>query len=173
MGEYNASVACLAEGSAEQAIMDILLDNDLLIFSRQDLIDEKVLRLRSAEKFEQRYLRKNFSGRITIYRILDSRHENFKISKAYQHQVKVVNIITAPEIEMLIILSEGQYDAFKKSGQKPSEFCKKVLRYRNVKTHDFVKTYFSKPAALTEAIRKYVMVSRIPKRGRNPAGPSA
>jgi len=52
---------------------------------------------------------------------------------------------------MLIILSEGQYDAFKKSGQKPSEFCKKVLRYRNVKTHDFVKTYFSKPAALTEA----------------------
>jgi len=163
MGEYSASVACLAEGSAEQAVMDILLDNDLLIFDRQDLIDEKVLRFRSAEKFEQRYLRKNFSGQITVYRILDSRRENFRISKAYQHQVKVVNIITAPEIEMLIILGENQYDAFKKSGQKPSEFCKGTLRYKNVKTYDFVKAYFSNPAVLTEAIRKYVSVSRIPK----------
>jgi len=163
MGEYSASVACLAEGSAEQAVMDILLDNDLLIFDRRDLIDEKVLRFRSAEKFEQRYLRKSFSGQITVYRILDSRRENFRISKAYRHQVKVVNIITAPEIEMLIILSENQYDAFKKSGQKPSEFCKGTLRYKNVKTYDFVKAYFSNPAVLTEAIRKYVSVSRIPK----------
>ena len=28
--------ACICEGSAENAIMDILLDNDLLIFTRED-----------------------------------------------------------------------------------------------------------------------------------------
>ena len=37
-----------------------------------------------------------------MIRILDSRRENFKISKAYQFMVDVINVITAPEIEMLI-----------------------------------------------------------------------
>jgi len=95
IGKY---VACIAEGSAEAAIIDILLDNDLLIFNREMLIDEKVIRCRNASTFESRYLRKDFNGKITIFRILDSRRENFKLSKAYKHQVDVVNIITAPEI---------------------------------------------------------------------------
>ncbi len=30
--------ACICEGSAENAIIDILLDNELLIFSREDLL---------------------------------------------------------------------------------------------------------------------------------------
>jgi len=171
MGEYSASVACLAEGSAEQAVMDILLDNDLLIFDRRDLIDEKVLRFRSAEKFEQRYLRKSFSGQITVYRILDSRPREFQDKQSIsasgqssQHHH------CAGDRDVDHIEAENQYDAFKKSGQKPSEFCKGTLRYKNVKTYDFVKAYFSNPAVLTEAIRKYVSVSRIPKGGRNFAG---
>ena len=35
-------IACICEGSAEEAIMDILLDHDLLIFSREDLLEERV-----------------------------------------------------------------------------------------------------------------------------------
>ena len=30
--------ACICEGSAENAIMDILLDNDLLIFTREEML---------------------------------------------------------------------------------------------------------------------------------------
>ena len=33
-------VACICEGGAETVIMNMLLDNDLLIFNRQQLIDE-------------------------------------------------------------------------------------------------------------------------------------
>ena len=33
--------ACICEGSAEAAIIDILVDNDLLIFSREEMLDEK------------------------------------------------------------------------------------------------------------------------------------
>jgi len=36
--------ACICEESAENAIMDILLDNNLLIFSREELLEEKVIR---------------------------------------------------------------------------------------------------------------------------------
>ena len=74
---------CICEGSAEHAIMDILLDHKRLIFSRED------------KKFEEKYLRKGFSDKISIIRILDSRRENFKLSKAYENKVDIINVITA------------------------------------------------------------------------------
>lgn len=166
MFELGSYVACIAEGSAERAIMDILLDHHLLIFERSMLIDEEVLPCRSADSFEKRHLRFRFDGEITVFRILDSRRENFKLSKAYQHKVKVINIITAPEIEMLIIFREGKYMQFKKSRMKPNEFCKSKLGYSNVKSYDFVKNYFSDPNVLVAAIREYKSISNV-KRGEN------
>lgn len=34
--------ACICEGSAESAIIDILVDNNLLIFTREEMLDERV-----------------------------------------------------------------------------------------------------------------------------------
>ena len=36
--------ACICEGSAEEAIIDIQVDNDLLIFNREEMLDERVIR---------------------------------------------------------------------------------------------------------------------------------
>ncbi len=124
--------ACICEGAAEAAIMDILLDNHLLIF-------------------------------VSVIRILDSRKENFKLSKAYERKVDVINVITAPEIEMLIIFNEDKYNEFKKSGKKPSIFCKENLKMPNVKSYDFVKSYFGNPKILVQAIKKYNEISKIRK----------
>lgn len=154
--------ACICEGSAESAIIDVLVDNDLLIFTREEMLDESVIRCRSAKKFEERYLRKGFSSQISVLRILDSRREEFRLSKAYAGKVDVINIITAPEIEMLIIHSEGMYEKFKRSGKKPSDFCKEDLRMRDVKSYDFVRVYFSDPDKLVAAIREYRRVANIP-----------
>ena len=95
------------------AIIDVLVDNNLLIFTREDMLEE--------------------------------------------------NVITAPEIEMLIIHSEGAYERFKRSGKKPSEFCKADLRMHNVKSYDFVKDYFSNPQTLVNAIKEYRRTANIPK----------
>lgn len=54
--------ACICEGAAENAIMDILLDEDLLVFSREEMLEESVIRCRDGKKFEQKYLRKGFAG---------------------------------------------------------------------------------------------------------------
>lgn len=156
-------VACIAEGGAETAIIDILLDHHLLIFDREEMLDEQVLRCRSASMFESKYLRKGFSGKITVYRILDSRRENFRMSKAYEHKVDVINVVTAPEIEMLIILNENRYVDFKKSGMKPSEYCMNALKLHCVKSYDFVTQYFSDPSVLIAAMKRYTEVSRIAK----------
>ena len=45
--------ACTCEGSAERAIMDILLDNDLLIFTREEMLEEEVIWCREGKKFEE------------------------------------------------------------------------------------------------------------------------
>ncbi|MDO5392907.1 MAG: hypothetical protein Q4F24_17720 [Eubacteriales bacterium] len=155
--------ACICEGAAETAIIDILLDNELLIFNREEILEEKVIRCREGRKFETRYLRKGFRDKISVIRILDSRRENFKLSKAYENKVDVINVITAPEIEMLIIFSEDKYRDFKKSGKKPSDYCKENLRMPQVKTYEFVKDYFANPKVLIHAIEKYSEISKIRK----------
>ncbi len=156
-------IACICEGNSEHAIMDILLENNRLQFTRENLIDGKIIRCRDGRTFEQRYLRKGFSNTITVLRILDSRKENFKLSKGYADKVEVINIITAPEIEMLIICSEHKYNTFKKSGKKPSEYCKADLGYKNVKNYEFVKQYFANVDKLIDAIFEYRRVSNLPK----------
>ena len=153
--------ACICEGSAEEAVIDILIDHDLLIFTREELLEERVIRCRNAKRFEERYLRKGFDEKISVIRIFDSRREEFRLSKAYEKKIDVTNIITAPEIEMLIIHAEGVYDQFKRSGKKPSEFCKSSLRMHYVKSYDFVKKYFSDPKTLVKAIREYRRTANI------------
>ncbi|WP_347501006.1 hypothetical protein [Clostridium sp. chh4-2] len=156
--------ACICEGGAERAILDLLLDQDKLIFSRAELLEEEVLRSRKGKDFEEKYLRKEFSGKIIVYRILDSRRENFKISKAYQDKVEIINVVTAPEIEMLIICNEGKYKDFeKRKNMLPSEYCKSVLKFKNVKSVTFVKKYFSDVSVLENSLNEYKRVSKIRK----------
>ena len=77
-------IACICEGGAETAIINLLLDNDMLIFSRNQLLEEEVLPRTPVKDFEKRYLRREYDGKITILRIIDSRSEKFNLSKAYR-----------------------------------------------------------------------------------------
>ncbi len=163
MGKY---IACICEGGAERAILDLLLDNNKLIFKREDLLEGEVLRYRSSKVFENRYLRKGFAEKITIYRILDSRGERFNLSKAYEHKVDIKNVITAPEIEKLIICNEGKYKDYEREERKnprlkPSIYCKTILKHQNVKNYDFVKEYFSDIQVLVNALHEYRRISKI------------
>ena len=156
--------ACLCEGGAERVILDLLLDHDKLIFARNELLEEEILESRKGKDFEEKYLRREFKGKITVYRILDSRRENFKISKAYQNKVDVINVITAPEIEMLIICNEGKYKDFKKRKKmSPSEYCKSILEMKNVKSVSFVKSYFAEISVLENSLYEYKRVSNVRK----------
>lgn len=56
--------ACICEGSAENAIMDILLDNNLLIFSREEMLEEEVIHCREGKRFEEKYVRELRYGSI-------------------------------------------------------------------------------------------------------------
>lgn len=148
-------IACLCEGSMEQAIIEILLDNNRLIFKRDDLLDGEVLRCRSAKNFERDHLKKWKNQQITVYRILDSVNENFKLSGPYAKHVNVVNIITAPEIEMLVIHAEGKYDDYSRKHMKPSDYVKQHLKFGKIKSYEFAKSYFADVDVLVDAILQH------------------
>ena len=78
------------------------------------------------------------------------------------HKVGVQNIITAPEIEMLVILSERKYKQYKSSGKKPSDYCKIDLGLANVKSRDFILDYFNDTDKLIKAILEYKRISNVP-----------
>lgn len=156
---YEGLVACICEGGAERTIVEILLDSDLLCFSYENLLDGEILgkRDRSARNFEKNHLRKEFDEKVTVVRILDSFSEKFELSKLYKEKIKVVNVITAPEIEMLVIINENKYTEYQKvkSTKKPSEFCKDELNISNVKRPQFIKEYFSDTDVLVNTLKKY------------------
>lgn len=154
-------VACICEGSAEKAIINILLENDKLIFNKKQMIDREVIPCRNGRNFEAKYLRKGFEQKITVYRILDSRREKFILSKPYEEKVDIINVITAPEIEMLIIFNEDKYEEYKKSGLKPSIYCKSSLKYKDVKSYKFIEGYFRDVDKLILCIRKYKSKSAV------------
>lgn len=162
-------VACMYEGEAERAILDILLDNDKLIFTREELLEEEPIARCTVKDFERRYLRKSFQGKISLLRVIDSRNEQFNLSKAYKDKVNLITIITAPEIEMLIILAEDRlkdfikYENKRKHENKPSTFCKEILKYHDVKSYEFITDYFSDVELLLGTIKEYKRVSKIKK----------
>lgn len=125
--ELSKYVACICEGTAEEVIMEILLDNDRLFFDRSQLLEETLIRCRDAKKFG------------------------------------VINVITAPEIEMLVIFAEKKYTAFKNSRKRPSDFCTQDLGLNNVKNRAFVQEYFQDVDRLVDAIEEYKRVSHLPK----------
>ena len=157
--------AILCEGNAEEEVMEILLENDCLIISYNELFYNEVLRVRSAEKFCENYLRTELSEPVTIYRILDSKNENFKLTKklkkAYANKINRVKVvITSEEMEILIIHAEERYEHYQRwragrTNSKPSDYCKEELEFSDVKKKGFYKIYFSDYRRLIEAIHLY------------------
>lgn len=157
--------AILLEGAAEQAIIDILLENDRLIIAKSGLIDEKALRVRSIDKFCDKYLNRAFDY-VTVYRVLDSESEKSKLNsknkKLYQEKMTVKSIITNPEIEILYIIAEGKYQEYLKvkSFQKPSDFCKQQLKCKDIKSYAYVYGYFGKDVnKLISILKEYKSLS--------------
>ena len=81
-------------------------------------------------------------------------------------KVDVNNVITAPEIEKLIICNEKKYKDYEREARKnprlmPSIYCKSILKFNNVKSYDFVTEYFSDMQVLLNALHEYRRVSKV------------
>ena len=159
-GKY---ILCVCEGIAEESIIDLLLDNDKLCFSRKDLINnQKCTRIRNGDRLASEFLNVEYKKDIVILRILDRENEKISLPKVYKHNkhISVVNIVTKPEIEFLHIIAENLENDFEhhkrhQKNLKPSEYCKSHFS-QNVKSQDFIfQLYSNNIDKLTDAILSY------------------
>lgn len=165
----NNLYALIVEGAAEEGILNVLIEKNLLKFPISEIYMEKVIRVRSATKFQKSFLNQGLGNtKLIIYRILDSRKEQFNLSKAYRRKVdKIIELYTRPEIEMLFIVYHHDYQKYTtkfKSIMKPSTFAHQ--NYSDVKNlkakNDVYDFWIQRPAALVAAIKDFAKFTSDP-----------
>lgn len=103
---------------------------------------------------------------LLIIRIVDSDSDVLRIPRGYEHAAEVVNLRTHPEIEMLVIINEGMYGKYTNGSKrlKPSDYCKRELGMKQVKSRAWLERYWAEPGRLEHALKEY---SRLHRFGRN------
>lgn len=153
-------ILCLCEGTAEEDIMNWLLDENRLLFTRKDLIDKKFIRTRIVKKIEDIYLSLDYDKPIVIMRIIDSKKEKFNLGNLYKGRFEVMNIITNPEIEILMIVNRGDLHSYAtkqtREKLKPSEYAAKHYRIKKIKQSGTMKDFFNNDIdSLVHSIREH------------------
>lgn len=157
----NAQIACICEGSVEVALIDLLLESDKLIFSRDNLISNAPLppKYKKGKAFSEQYLGMNYGKKIHVIIIQDG-DEKFKLTKTYLRKIEepIIYIKTKPEIEMLLIHKLGFFDEYQKvkSNKKPSVFLQEKLKMKqqDLKSTKFIKQTYDGDS-LVDAIELY------------------
>ena len=156
-------ILLLCEGKCEQTIMDILLDNNMLTFTRDDLIERRGYPIRYLCNANIVSALERYNQPVKIYRIIDKK-ENLAIPKQIKHIVpkeEVYDYITKPELEILLIINENLYGKFSNmSNCKASVFAKENILYngkRYEKTEKFLRDYYGgkKSFLLLKKIKEY------------------
>lgn len=157
----NDIVACICEGNSEKNILSLLLEQNKLIFTKEQLLDDQIFqgKYRNPKNFCDQYLTMDYEeSKIVILVILD-KIESYAINAPYSHKVRDKHlIVTSPESEMLMIHSAGLYDEYQKekSKKKPSEFLaeKWKMSSSKIKSKQFIETFYSENS-LVDAIKEH------------------
>lgn len=115
-------IACIYEGGAEEAVLDLLMENECLYFSKDDLLSGDFIRRVSGKVFASRFLGYSIKeNSIDMIRVQDSRRADLGLPSTYRCEIRSeVKCLTRPEIEMLVIIAEDCHDDFQKRRMKPS-----------------------------------------------------
>lgn len=162
----------MCEGSNELEIMRILLNNDKLIFGEDELIGLTPYHARQLSNSQVRTeLNMYPRNDVLVMRIGDVQNDTFKIPNDYKKKiVEVRKYCTKPELEMLLIISEGlvlEFDKIK-SKMSPKEFAKKHIKCGRRKydnSTQFYRDYYgTNPDKLVKAIKEYKRIKGVHKK---------
>lgn len=168
-------VAIVVEGATEKAIIELLIENDCLMFSSSqvvnyDSIDGLDSPYRGANRFygnpttfSNHYLTQDYEGKKMIVLIIEDRSGMpYKIAQPFLDKLEtggIYHVITQSEIEMIEIYFrniEGQFNKVK-SQMKPSEFLTNHLKIKKnqIKSYDRIKRDLNPYGNLVSAIVEY------------------
>lgn len=164
----------MCEGPNELTLVKILLENDALVFTEDDLLDLTVFHARQIKSSPQVRLALNmYDGNdVLIMRIGDKQSDKLTIPSDYKEKISgTVKYCTLPELEMLLIISEGLVKEYEKvkSTVRPKSFAKKHIscnRRQYDNSSDFYREYYGSDCSkLVWAIREYKRLKGSHKKG--------
>ena len=153
----------MCEGPNELEIIRMLLEHDKLIFTEDDLLNLVPYHARQIGKSSAVKAALNlYHGDVHVLRIGDKLSDQLTISKEYKGKIKdVKKYCTKPELEMLLIISEGlDADFEKEKSQKgPKIFSKEHVIYNRTRYDNstvFYRNYYGdRIDLLVDAIKRY------------------
>ena len=154
----------LCEGPNELKVIHILLEYDALIFTEDDLLGLTAYHARQIKSNTQvRTALNMYPGNdVLVMRIGDKQTDKLVIPADYKDKITAIEkYCTLPELEMLLIISEGLVREYEKakSGTSPKEFAKANITYNRKRydnsTHFFEDYYGGDCEKLIVAIREY------------------
>lgn len=137
----------MCEGPNELTLINILLENDALIFTEDDLLGLTAYHARQIKTNAQVRIALNmyFGNDVLVMRVGDKQSERLVIPPDFKEKISgTEKYCTLPELEMLLIISEGlvrEYDKVK-STTKPKEFAKEHIRC-NRRRYDNSSQFYS------------------------------
>lgn len=104
------------EGPNEKEIVHILLENNCLKFTEDDLLGLTPYHARQIKSSAQVRTELNiYPGQVEVLRIGDKQSDRLVIPPAYQSQIiSVKKYCTKPELEILLIIAEGMESEYEK-----------------------------------------------------------
>lgn len=153
----------MCEGPNELEVIRILLRHNFLKLTEDDLLGLIPYHARQIKNSGIVQAALNiYPGKVAVLRIVDKLNEKLQIPELYQGKiVSVEKYCTKPELEILLIISEGLMKEFEKvkSKEKPKDFAKRTIKlghrpYKN-NTSFYTEYYGRKPDLLVSSIKEY------------------
>ena len=152
------------EGRAEQVIITKLIESGCIVVPDdrivRDMDGHLCTRLRKAKDIQKEFLWTDYPDGLLIARVVDVNPGKLVFNKPYRlRDIRVLDFITRPEIERLILVKEGQLGAFEaRRGRErqlnASDWCEQKLGLPNVKSKEFLEAYWHDAHELMDCIRK-------------------
>lgn len=158
-------ILLMCESKNEEAILNILLDNDLLVFKRDELIGLKPYAIRQLSHPTIKTELKHFGSPVKIYRVGDKQNDKLVVPNDLKKIIsrnEIYKYCTKPEFEILLILNEDLEKEYEKVKSKisPKSFAKKNIKINGRKydqSTDFIRLYYggNNVLNLIKNIKKY------------------
>lgn len=153
----------MCEGPNELEIIRILLENDKLIFTEDDLLNLVPYHARQIGNNAAVKTALNlYHGDVEVLRIGDKLNDELKIPREYKGKITdIKKYCTKPELEMLLIISENIDSEFEKVKSKtsPKTFSKENVVYNRARYNNstaFYRDYYGERIdLLVDTIKRY------------------
>lgn len=158
-------ILVMCEGPNEKTVVDMLLNAGLLKFSEDDLVGLTVYHARQLTAPVIKSALSIYTGEFEVFRIGDTMTDKLSVPTDYQDRIRGIRkFCTKPELEMLLIIAEGNEAEFEKvkAGRhrmKPKDFSKSNIIHNRVRYNNsskFYQDYFSSDIEkLVRVIKEY------------------